>query len=163
MDSKDKRYSYDQFGVKAARAGQAVVDILSKPQPSYTAGEILDGYQHSFVKELEDTIQNNVHKYDDPFYIFVLSNKEMWADNLVRNWFIARQTPPFATDMIVNFPNHVKILYKIQNSKMSCDLLWTIPGMQDISSIRKSPEIYDAQLVNWISEALNGKLDKDSY
>lgn len=163
MDSKDKRYSYEQFGTKGSHVGQAVSDILSKTQPNYSVGEILDAYQHSFAKELEDTIQNNYKRYADPFYILVLANKEMWAPNVGRSWFVARQTPPYATDMLVTFPNHLKILYKIQNSKMSCELLWTIPGMQDISSIRKSEEIYDPQLVKWIHDALNGNLDKDSY
>jgi len=158
MDPKDKRYSYDRFNMKGARVGQAVYDILSAKEQTTTVEEIIDEYAHSFVKELEDTIKSNEHKYQKTFYVFVLSNKEMWALNVVRNWFVARATAPDALDMVAQYPNHSKILYAVDKDTNEVSLKWTIPGIQDCVSIMNHPQLYDPQLCKWIDECFKGKL-----
>ena len=163
MSKQDKKYTYDRFGMKGARVGQAVVDILSKEQPVYTAGEILDAYAPKFRDELEKTIQNNQDKFKSPFYIVVLTHKEMWAENVVRNWFIARQTPPHGLATVIDYPHHMKTLYMINSKKGDVKLLWTIPGLEDCKSIVRNKMQYDAQLVGWVEDCFAGKLDKDSY
>lgn len=161
MDAKDKRYSYDRFGSKGARVGQAVTDILSKEHSPITAGEIIDGYSAKYVADLEKAISENASKYKSPFYVVVLSNKEMWAENVVRNWFIARQTAPYALDMVINYPYHMKTLYITDGS--GAQVVWCVPGLEDCKSILKTPYHYDAQLVKWIKECFEGKLERDSY
>ena len=163
MDANDKRYDYNRFGKKGKRVGQAVVDILSKDQPIYTAEEILNEYAPKFVQELEDCIKENHKKYTSPFYVFVLTGKEMWAENVLRNWFVARQTPPHAIDMVVEFPHKSKTLYMVDAEKGKVKVLWTIPGIEDCKSIMKDPLIYDPHLVQWIIDCFEGKLNKDSY
>lgn len=159
MDSKDKKYTYNRFGMKGARVGQAVHDILSKTEEKSTSvEEILDEYSHKFVKELEDTISANEHKYKDKFHVFVLSNKEMWAENVVRNWFIARETAPEALDMVAQYPNHCKILYEIDKRNDKVTLKWTLPGIQDCISIVKNPGLYDPTLYKWIKDCFNGSI-----
>ena len=74
MDSNDPRYKYNRFGMKGARVGQAVADILSKDQPTYTAGEILDGFGAKFAQELEKSVNDSIGKYKSPFYIMALTN-----------------------------------------------------------------------------------------
>lgn len=158
MDTTDKKYSYDRFGMKGARVGQAVYDILKSGESGTTVEEILDEYSNKFVKELEETIANNEHKYDDIFHVFVLSNKEMWAENVVRNWFVARQTAPAALDMVVQYPNHCKILYEVSKRQGEIKVKWTIPGIQDCISIVKNPGLYDPVLYGWIKDCFNGLL-----
>lgn len=158
MDPKDKRYTYDRFGMKGARVGQAVHDILSSSDTPSTVEEILDSYALDYVRELEDTIEKNEHRYTGTFHVFVLSNKEMWATNVVRNWFIARQTAPDALEMVCQYPNHVKILYSVDKKTNEVKLLWTIPGVQDCVSILNNPNIYDPMLVKWINECFSGLL-----
>jgi len=58
MDSNDPKYRYNKRGTKGARVGQAVSDILSKDQPTYSVGEILDGFGAKFAQELEKAIEN---------------------------------------------------------------------------------------------------------
>lgn len=153
------RYSYNRFGSKGKRVGQAVTDILSKEQPSYTAGEILDEYSHKFVKELEQSIENGQKTFKDPFYVLVLSNKEMWAPNVIRNYFIPRQTSPLASELTAQYPHYVKTLYKVNSSSKSLTLLWSIPGKEDCKSIMKNKNLYSPELVSWIKELKSGKLD----
>lgn len=159
----DDKYDYKRFGCDAKRVGQAVTDILSKDQPTYTVEEIMEGMSEKFVQELEKTIEDHSSKFDQPFYILVLTNKEFWATNVIRNWFVPRQTPPHATKMIEDYPNHCKTLYLVDANKGDITLCWTLPGIQDMNSILKTPQSYDKQLVKWIQDAMNGKLNLDSY
>lgn len=162
-ESDKKKYTYDRFGSKGMRVGQAVYDILSKDQPTYTAEDILNEYAPKYMEEIERCIESNKDKLRTPFYVFVLTHKEMWAENVVRNWFIARQTPPHALDAVTDYPHHTKTLYLVDTSKGKMKLCWTLPGLEDCKSVTKNPQIYDPSLVKWIRECFEGKLDKDCY
>lgn len=163
MSDIDKKYTYDRFGSKGMRVGQAVYDILSKDQPTYTAEDILNEYAPKYMEEIERCVEANKDKLRNPFYIFVLTHKEMWAENVVRNWFIARQTPPHGFDAVSDYPHHNKTLYLVDVKKGKMMLCWTVPGIEDCKSIMKNPMAYDPDLVRWIDECFKGKLDKDSY
>jgi hypothetical protein len=83
----------------------------------------------------------------------------MWAENVVRNWFIARATAPNALDMVRQYPNHNKILYEGDKETGALDIKWNVPGIQDCISIMNNPHIYDPKLCGWIQDCFNGKLD----
>ena len=163
MDIKDPKYYYAKHGMKGARVGQAVTDILSTPQPNYTVGEILEGFGVKFSEELEKSVNDSLRKYDSPFYIVALTKKEFWAENVVRNWFIPRQTAPHAMDMMEQYPNHTKTLYVIEGKKGDLKVAWSIPAYGDCVSIAKHPHIYNPELVQWIKDCFERKLDLDNY
>lgn len=160
MDANDKRYTYDRFGMQGKRAGQAVYDIITQDNPVYTVEDVLDGYSKKYAQEIEDCIEANRKRYQSPFYIFVLSAKEMWATNLVRNWFIARQSKPNGSDMMVEYPNHTKTLYRIKDDEGLIELVWTLPGIEDCKSIIKNPAPYDPELVRCVNACFSGDLDE---
>lgn len=163
MDASDKKYEYDRFGSKGARVGQAVCDFLSTDQPTYTAGDIIDGYSEKFCQEIEKCIETNKGKLTSPFYVFVMAHKESWTQNVVRNWFIARQTAPYALDMIQQYPHHMKTLYMIDAENGHLKICWSLPGIEDCRSIAKNKHSYDPQLVKWIEDAFEGKLEHENY
>lgn len=149
---KAEGYDYDRFGAKGQRAGQAVYDIMSKEQSAQTVEETLEEWGPDFAVELERCIQDNKDKYAGEFYVFVLTKKEMWATNLVRNWFIARNTEPAKGPMMVDYPHATKTVYKVNPRIGGLDLVWTIPGIEDCRSIASSPQSYDPSLNKWIAE-----------
>ena len=157
------KYDYNRFGSKGQRVGQAVVDILSQEQPEQTVEDILENYGHQYAKEINDCIEENKHKYTSPFYVFVLTNKEPWAVNIVRNWFIARQTPPHATQMMAAYPHHTKTLYIVNANRGDIKLVWTLPGYGECISILKTPLTFNEKLVKDIVKCFDGELDKDKY
>jgi hypothetical protein len=163
LDANDPKYDFNRGGSRGKRVGQAVTDILAGPCESQTVGETLDAFGPKFIQEMEQCIEENTHKYKSPFYIFVLTKKEMFADNIVRNYFIARQTPPYAFDMLEQYANYGKTLYIVDAKKGRLEILWSIPGFQDCLSVAKSPLTYDPQLVRWIEDCFQRKLDRDSY
>lgn len=145
-------YSYDRFGVKGQRVGQALSDVWDKDQSAQSVEETLEEWGPDFALQLEQCIQDNKEKYKGPFFIFVLTKKEMWAQNLVRNWFIARKTEPSKADMMADYAHATKTLYKIDAIRGRLDLLWTLPGIEDCKSIARTPESYDPSLNQWIEE-----------
>lgn len=163
MNSDDPKYHYNRRGSKGARVGQAVSDILSRPQPTYTVEEILEGMGPKFAQELEKSVNDSIDKFRSPFYIFVLTKKEMWADNIIRNWFVPRQTPPYASEMMRDYPNHTKTLYVINSDKGDLKVAWSIPAKEDCRSILKTPDTFNPELVQWIKDAKAKRLDKASY
>jgi len=156
------KYDYERFGSKAKRVGQAVSDILnSSTNVLTTAGDVIEGYKHKFTEELEKTIKDNVDRYDDPFYVLVLTKKEMWADNMVRNWFVARQTRPRSVDMMGEYANHTKTLYKVNKARGDVNLVWTLPGYEECKTVINNQAMFDCDLVNWVKGAINGTLDAE--
>lgn len=163
MKNDAKKYQYNRRGQKGARVGQAVADILSQDNETMTCGELLEGFGVRFAQELESTINANLDKYDSPFYVLALTKKEYWADNIVRNWFIARQTAPYALDLTIRYPGYTKTLYVINSTKGDLKVAWSIPGIEECKSICKNPDLYSSELVGWIRMCFEGKLDLDSY
>jgi hypothetical protein len=158
-----KKYEYNRFGSKGQRVGQAVYDILSVPQAVQTVGDTLDAFGPDFAKQIENCINENQAKYKNPFYIFVLTKKEFWAANVVRNWFVARQTPPHAFDMMEQYSNYTKTLYLVDSNKGNIKPLWSLPSWDDCISIARTPLTYDPELVKWVEQCFTRQLDKDSY
>lgn len=161
--SEASKYNYNRFGAKGVRVGQAVIDILAKPQPIQTVGDTLSAFGDDYAKQIEECIEDNQRKYKSPFYIFVITKKEFWADNVVRNWFIARQTPPHAFQMMEQYPNATKTLYMVDARKGNIEAMWSLPSFDECISIAKTPERFDSKLVKWIEDCFSRQLDKDDY
>ena len=157
------KYDYNRFGCKAQRVGQAVFDIVSKEQPDYTVGEILDEFGPKYTAEIQKSVEDGLTRYKIPFYVFVLTKKEMWACNVVRNFFIPRQTAPGGQEMMIAYPNYMKTLYKVISSTGDIKLMWTLPGYQDCRSISESPGAHDPDLVRWLGDCFSGEMDDEHY
>lgn len=142
-----------------SQVGKAVQDIISKPQDDMTVGDIIEDYQHEYVEELRDCIEKNAHKYESPFYVLILCKKEPWALNVMRNWFIARQTKPSARQLRKEYPNHMSTLYQYNVKKRELKILWSLPIAQDAAVVLRNPQLYHPDLVRWILDCEAGRLD----
>lgn len=163
MDSKDPRYTYAKHGMKGARVGQAVTDMLSKEAAPMTCEELLDGFSIKFAQELEKSVNDSLGKFRSPFYILALTKKEFWSEIVIRNWFIPRQYPPHAKELAEEYINHTKTLYVVDGDKGDIKVAWSIPAQQDCISIQKNPCIYNQELVQWIKDCYTGKLNLNNY
>lgn len=161
---EDSKYDYNRFGSKGKRVGQAVVDILSRDNnPTITAGEIAEDRAGEYRDELEKAIASGAKMYGNPFYVLVFTHKEAWAANVVRNWFIPRQTAPKALELFQKYPHYMKTLYVVDEQRGNIKICWSIPGVEEMKSIMKSPRTFDPQLLKWIDDLALGNLDKDEW
>jgi len=159
LNANDERYIYEVNGKKSSRVGQAVYDIMTQDQEDYSCEEIVDAFGPDYVKEFNDVVDKNRHKFTSPFYILVITKKEMWAVNILRNIFQARQTPPNAIDMIMQYKHPTKTLYKVDTERNDVSIVWSIPGWEECKAIAKHPDSFDPTLVDWINRAYEGYYD----
>ena len=144
--------------------GQAVQNILNGSREQCTTEDIIENYKQQYEKDFYKACEKGVEfHYDTPFYILVLQNKEFWAENVVRNYFIPRQTPPHALDMVETYPHHNKILYMVNPESNQIKICWNIPGYEDCKSILKNPKGLSTQMIKWIQNAMAGKYELDAY
>lgn len=150
--------SRDEIKKDPAKVGQAVYDILSKPQSSQEVGETADAMAPKYFKELLAAVDGNKDKFESPFYVVVLRKKEPWAMNVLRQWFVSRGTRPDPKVLRQDYPNHDHDVWKVDSKSYDVALQWTLPTRQDSASILKSADQYDPSLVKWIKQFNNGSL-----
>jgi REP element-mobilizing transposase RayT len=138
---------------QTAKVGQAVYDILSKPtHDMQNVGETLDAMTPRYYKELFDTFENNRKQFSSPFYIVVLRKKEPWALNVLRQWYIARQSKPSARVLRKDYPNHDHDVWEADSKADDVRLLWTLPTSQDAQTILTNKGMYQEDVVECIEK-----------
>lgn len=160
---KDKEYSYSRFGSKGARVGQAVHDIISKEQPTYTAEEILEEMGKGIVDYIQEAADKGCKAYSDRFFILHLFKKELSSvgiDNAMlqkATCFKEREWRP--CEVMEMHPHSAKSLYEVDPKNGTIILRWTVPGWEDCKTIQKNPALYDRDLVAWVKEATQSFTD----
>lgn len=150
--------SRDEIKTNSAKVGKAVYDILSKPQSEQTVEETIDSITPKYFEELLSCVNSNIKNFDSPFYVVVLRKKEFWATNVLRQWYVARQTKPSAKSLRSDYPNHDHDVYQIDSKSCSINLLWVLPTKQDANTIIKNKHLYDDQTVGFIEAFNEGRL-----
>ena len=153
----DKKYSYERFGMKGSRVGQAVHDILSSRPQSYTAEEILEEMGKGIVAYIQEAAEKGCEAYDGKFYILHLFKKAL-GEHEIENAMLQKAacfkdrvwTPKEVMDA---HPHATKSLYEVDKVNGLVKLLWTVPGWEDCKSIKKNPHLYDRDLVAWVKQA----------
>lgn len=162
----EKKYSYDRFGSKGVRVGQAVHDIVSQPQPSYTAEEILEEMGKGIATYIQQAAEKGCQEYDGNFYILHIFKKALGVhkiENVMSQkaiCFKSRKWTP--REVMEEHPHAAKTFYGIDKINGIIKLIWTVPGWEDCKSIKKNPKLYDPDLVKWVLEATDGYKSRDS-
>lgn len=152
------KVSAESLNPNPAKVGAAAASLLSKPYAPQSAEETTEAMTSRYYEELLSTVAANEKKYESPFYIVVLRKKEPWAINVLRQWFIARQTRPTPEFLRNEYPNHDHDLYKIDSKSGDVHLCWTLLSAQDCASVLKNKDAYSEDLVNWIMQFNRGTL-----
>lgn len=140
-----------------AKVGQAVFDILSNPHnSSQEVGETLDAMTPRYYEELFSTVENHKGLYKSPFYIVVLRKKEPWAMNILRQWYVPRQSKPSAKVLRNDYPNYDHDIWEVHGE--DCKLLWTLPTAQDAKTIMKNKFMYQEDVIECIDNFNKGLL-----
>ncbi len=153
----EKDYSYNRFGSKGVRVGQAVHDIISKNQPSYTAEEILEEMGKGIIAYIQEAADKGYKEYIGRFFILHLFKKELSAMGVENamlqkcTCFNDREWKP--KEVMEMHPNSAKSLYEVNPKNGTILLKWTVPGWEDCKSILKNPRHYDSDLVGWVKDA----------
>lgn len=150
--------SKDEINPNPSKVGEKVYEFMSKPQEQMEVGEIIDAYKDKYTQEMHDVLLKGSRIFDPPFYVVVLHKKEPWAVNVLRNWFVSRQTKPLPTTLRNDYPNHSHTVYSFDQRSCELKICWNLPTSQDANTILKNKQLYDSQLVDWIVKFNNGTL-----
>lgn len=153
--------SRDELKSDSSKVGKAVYDILSKEQSAQEVGETLEMMAPDYVEELKDTIRANVNSFEAPFHVVVLGKKEPWAMNVIRHWFVARQTCPTSQHLMDEYPNHFHEVFEYDERTGDCKLLWALPAQWCHQEILMKKDLYHPTLIRWISNHYAGKRPSD--
>jgi hypothetical protein len=148
--------SKDSINSNPAQVGKAVYDILSRSQAPQEVGETIEAMTARYYEELMGSAANGKKQYDDPYYICILRKKEPWATNVLRQWYVLRQTRPTPKYLREQYPNHDHDVWQVAGSNIN--LQWTLPTAQDSRSIMKNRHLYDEQTITWIDAYNKGNL-----
>lgn len=146
---------------KSETVGQAAYRLLDRAHETHEMQEVqetINAMTPAYYSELESTIVKNRGRYCAPFYIVCLRKKENFFINVLRQWFIARQTQPLACVMFRNYPNHDHDVWEI-DANGEPKLKWTLPPGQEMQTIMKKPYRYHSDLVKWIKDYQDGFLE----
>lgn len=161
MTSPENKYSYNRFGSKGRRVGQAVQDIISKDQPDYTVEDILDGFGlgKDYLELIRKEAERAKKEFDSKFYILSLMNKamgEMGIANVLKHSCRAFLKKFTMNEVMQAHPNSAKTMFEVDAKRGEINLLWALPGYEECKSIRKNPKIYDPELVRCVNNYFQG-------
>ena len=160
-ESLPLKVSRDKIKANPSQVGKAAFELLSNPIPKQEVQETVDAMTPRYYKELMDTINNTLRKYEKTYYIVVLRKKETLGGNVtnvLRQWYVDRQTKPTAHFLRNEFPNHDHDVWEISPSTKEASFMWTLPTKTDCKSILKNRHFYDPSLVKTIQDFNAGKL-----
>lgn len=135
--------------------GKISGELSQKPLETYDPVEQTNEQLSDYDKNIEEAVQEGLKKYHGDFYIAVLTKKERLMQNIIRHYFIPRQTCPT--------PEYDQTVYKYNRSNHSINYLWTLPDKQAYYFLLKNADIIPVEqrdLLQFVIDDVMGKLLK---
>jgi hypothetical protein len=106
---------------KKKTVGEISTDLLAKSHENkHTAYDQMQEQLTDYDKNLYECVDNYKKKYQGDFFVAVLTKKEHLMANVIRHYFIARQTCPT--------PNYDQAVYKYNATSCIIEFIWVIPS-----------------------------------
>src|SRR5271170_4336109 len=112
----------DYVPEKRDMLGKLVQDAMSKPQGHVEVNELGNEMTDKYMMELFTTVEAGKKVYKDDFFVVVLTKREFVLTNVLRNFFLYRQSCPT--------PNYDQAVYHYQKKDNKLVLLWVIPDRE---------------------------------
>jgi hypothetical protein len=100
--------------------GQLSSDLILRPFDTRSPIELEREMHGEFEKNLLEAIERGKKRLYSPFYIVVLTKKERIMPNVLREYFIDRQSCPT--------PEYDQVVYCIHSDRDTVEFLWVIPS-----------------------------------
>lgn len=162
MEKIPSKYSYDRFGSKGQRVGQAVYDILSKDQPVHTVEDIIEGcgLGADYLDLIRDEAEASKKKFNGKFYILSLVKKgmgEMGISNVLKHSCRSFETKFTMQEIMQAHPGSDKHMYEVDSKQGEITLIWSLPDYGQCKVIQKNPKNYDPDLAKCVLAYFKGR------
>lgn len=133
--------------------GKISNDLLTQESPTRSPFELEQEMHRDYEKHVYDCIDQGKKDYVGDFFIAVMTKRERLMTNVLRNYFVARQSCPT--------PNYEQAVYKYHRSEERIEFLWVIPDRETCIIMKEQalevvPEERD--LLQFILEFADGTL-----
>lgn len=135
--------------------GKLARDLLLKEPETTDPIELQRAMHEDYVQNVSDCVDRHKDKFTGNFFVVVTTKKERLMQNVIRNYFYARQSCPT--------PNYDDTVYLYNRVDDALELLWTLPS-QDAShhlkdnALQVAPE--EKQLLQYVLDFADGTLFK---
>ena len=136
--------------------GKISWDLLANAAiPDHSADEQMQEQLDTFESEVFLAIERGKKTFPDDFYIVVETKKEPKMKNVIRNYFIIRQSCPT--------PQYDNSVYKYHRLTEQCEFLWVLPAKHIYTMLKDRAlelPIEQRQLLQFVLEDADGTLLK---
>jgi hypothetical protein len=135
--------------------GSLSQELLIKAPDTRNPIELEREMQRDYLKNIWECIDRSKSNYPDQFFVVVLTKREHLMQNVLRNYFVARQTCPT--------PNYDQTVFRYTGKDDKLEYIWTIPDRETsftylTQALMVVPE--ERQLLNFILDFKSGALAK---
>lgn len=135
--------------------GKVATDLLQKADDKHTVVDQMRESLTDYDRNLFDCIDRGKKRYNSDFYVVVITKKERLMPNVLRNYFLNRESCPS--------PQYDETVYKYDKSKEEVTFLWVVPDkdackhlMDNSLTIAKE----ERELLNFVISFKDGSLLK---
>ena len=138
---------------KKETVGAASLRLSSKKPETDSPIEQMYENLKDYEENVQECIDTNSKKYRGNFYVVVLTKKERLMQNVIRNFYLARQTCPT--------PEYDQVVYRYYSGTGSVEFMWVIPSKDTCElylANRLRVATDELELLNFIIRFDNGSL-----
>jgi hypothetical protein len=140
--------------MKRDTVGKISWDLLAGANPlDHSAEEQMKEQLDTFETEMLQAIERGKKSFPEGFYVVVETKKEPKMKNVIRNYFIIRQSCPT--------PQYDNAVYSYHSQSEQLEFLWVLPSRQVYNMLKEHaleivPE--ERQLLQFVLEDADGTL-----
>ena len=140
---------------KEKTVGQSAVELQTKQQENIKVLDQSQAMLEDYWKNLLETVDRGYKKYPGNFFIHVETKKEPLLENVLRNYFIDRQSCPT--------PNYDQTVFRYNKELGQIEYLWTIPDRSTCFMLKDNAlqvQLQERQLLDFVLKFDDGTLFK---
>ena len=135
--------------------GAYSLELSQKDPGTHTALDQMREQLSEYEENVHECIKANINNFEGDFYIVVLTKKERLMQNVLRNYFFARQSCPT--------PDYDQTVYKYEREGDRIFPLWVIPNAAAVNFMDKNASIVPPdkyRLLGYVKRFVDGSLLK---
>lgn len=140
--------------MKPKTVGKIATDLLINANETHSVTEQMQENLSEYDKNIYECIELGKKEYTGDFYLVVITKNEKLLQNVLRHYFLSRQSCPS--------PQYDEAVYKYHSSEERVEFLWVVPSKQTceyfvVNSLQIPEE--ERQLLDFVLRFTNGDLN----
>lgn len=143
--------------MKRETVGKISSDLKQKEAPTQSPIELEQEMHRDYEKNVYECIERSKKDFDGDFYVVVLTKREKLMDNVLRHYFLGRQSCPT--------PDYDQTVYHFHRDGDDLEYLWVIPDKESCQMLYANKAIVDPseyELLDCVLRFMDGTLLREA-